>query len=360
VVFTSFFGLLDNYLHYKKVFLPQIIVDYLQNIAVIIVIIFSSRYGFNLLFFGLLAGYILRCIVYYFLARRKCFSYESGSRGTIETLKIIVPVAIPVFLGTTIQEINFFVDRLIASSLPEGRVSALNYANQVNMLVMTISSTIITTLLYPRMASANSTGDIERFKRILKTGFNAIMIVTLPCSLGAVVFNKEIITLIYERGAFDVSASTLTRIAYVFFSLGLVFLSLNDFITRAYYSLHEMTVPMYFAAIGIGLNIALNIILVKFLQHGGLALSTSIAAFCNTILLYLGFTKRHKGYVLLESWGKAGVVLLSSILAIGSAYLVSESPSIASAFRPPCPLSRYCRSPDWSIAWLFGHLGSRS
>jgi len=319
-LFTSLMSLFDNYLHYKNVFLPQILADYAQNISVIIAIIIGAAYGNRLIILGLLVGYSIKCVIHYIVANKKDFRYARSGRGTVETLVVIIPLAVPVFLGTTIQEINVFVDRYMASRLPEGSVSALNYANQVNMLIMTLSAAILTTLIYPKLAHANSTRNKERFGSILQRGFSLMLIITIPCSLGAIVFGEEIIRLIYERGAFDLNATGMTSRAYVFFSIGLVFLALNDYITRAYYSLHDMRSPMYFAAIGIVINIALNFILIGPLKHAGLALSSSIAAFCNTILLVVTFSRKYREYRLVESTGRLLAVFLCAAVSICVSY----------------------------------------
>ena len=319
---TSLMSLFDNYLHYKNVFLPQILADYAQNISVIIAIVIGAKYGSRLIIFGLLSGYAIKCVVHYLVAIRKDFRYAINRRGTFNTLTAIIPLAIPVFLGTTIQEINVFVDRFMASGLAEGSVSALNYANQVNMLVITVSVTIITTLVYPKLAQANSTRNIERFGNILQKGFNLILIIAIPCSLGAIVYGKEIITLIYKRGAFDLNATLMTSRAYVFFSIGLTFLALNDYVTRAYYALHNMRSPMYFAAISITINITLNFIFVGPLKHAGLALSSSIAAFCNCILLVVSFSRKYREYRLVESTRKLLVVILCAATSIGISYFI--------------------------------------
>jgi len=48
--------------------------------------------------------------------------------------------------------------------------------------------------------------------------------------------------------------------------------------------------------ITVGLNIVLNLILVRFMQHNGLALATSLSAVITTLLLITNLRKRMAGF----------------------------------------------------------------
>lgn len=77
----------------------------------------------------------------------------------------------------------------------------------------------------------------------------------------------------------------MTSQALIYYSLGLIFYSLNQTLTPLFYAHGDTKTPMKLAALIVVLNIALNFILMQFMAHRGLALSTSITALINYLLL---------------------------------------------------------------------------
>ena len=49
----------------------------------------------------------------------------------------------PVLIGVAVNQINTMVDRTLASTLVEGSISALNYANKLNGFVMALFITSV-------------------------------------------------------------------------------------------------------------------------------------------------------------------------------------------------------------------------
>jgi putative peptidoglycan lipid II flippase len=148
--------------------------------------------------------------------------------------------------------------------------------------------------------------------------------IALPFSLGAMLYSHQIVQIIYERGAFDPVATAMTSSAFLFYSAGLLFASANELTTKAYYSRSDMKSPMIFAAVSVIINIALSLILIRYMAHGGLALATSIAAICNTVLLWTGIKRKHSDIKLTLSIKKLIKIIAAAVIAIGLSYLVYQ------------------------------------
>lgn len=322
VIFTSIAELLEAYLQYNKVFVPQIIIGYTQSIFVIIAIVISAFTNSYYLVFGLLFAYITRMLLMWRFTRKYGFRYEKSTESIKPVLKEIEAMAIPVFLGTSVFQINLFVDKYLASGLQEGSVAALNYANILNTMIMALTVSILTTIIYPRLAQANALEDNTRFSELVQTGINLIIIIALPFSLGAIVYSNQIVQIIFERGAFDSAATRLTGSAYLFYSVGMLFVALNSFLTRVYYAIHDMKTPVIFASISVIINISLNFMLVGKMQHNGLALATSISAIVNTVSLYWGLKKKHgEKNIVIENKRKILIIALSAVVSVMLSYV---------------------------------------
>ncbi len=318
IAFSSIAGILDNFLQYKGTFIPQILVGYAQNIILISVIVISAFTTHYFLAFGMLIAYGVRLVIFGFLARSRGFRYSRSGENLKETVKKISLLGIPVFIGSGMQQINIFVDKSLASGLPEGSMAALNYASILNTLIMALSITVLTTIIYPKLNRASAREEMEQFGSLMQRGLVLVVMIGLPFSLGAIVYSSEMVQVVFERGAFDVSATALTTTAYLFYSVGLTFMAINDLMLRGYYALHDMRTPMIFAGISVGINIVLNLLLIGPMAHGGLALATSIAALTNSILLVTGFRRKNLSVHLVKPLGKYGKIVLSSFVAVGA------------------------------------------
>lgn len=321
VIFSSTMSLMESYLQYKGVFLPQVLIGYVQNTCIITIIIVSAYTTHYIIVLGWLLGYAARMLTMFHLARKKGYEYKRILNFN-ETVKNIIILAVPVFIGSSINQINMFVDKTLASGLPEGSVAALNYAGTLITMISGLTVSILITISYPKLAQASSLNDNERFGEILSTGINLIAIIAIPCSLGAIIYNELTVQIIYERGAFDVTATAMTSSALLYYAIGLFFTSVISLLTQAFYSKHNMRTPMIFAAIGAIINITLNLILIRPMAHNGLALATSIAAIVTMILLSISFKRFYPEIRLIRSLKKLFFIIISGIVSVGASWAV--------------------------------------
>ncbi|HVI41638.1 MAG TPA: lipid II flippase MurJ, partial [Anaerovoracaceae bacterium] len=317
---SSVASIIDSYLQYKGVFLSQIIAGYAQNIMVIIAIIISAYSSYYYLAFGMLLGTGCRLIYVILVAKKKNLKYSLTFKVN-GAVKNIAMLAVPVFIGSSMQQVSTFVDKTLASGLVEGSVSALNYAMLLVTMITGLTTGIFTTIVYPKLTKANSLEDYERLNSIVSKGMTLVLMVAIPFSLGAILYRSQVVQVVYERGAFDSSATALTSSAFAFYAVGLVFMAVNDLLTRTYYSMHDMKLPMIFAGISVTIDIVLNLILVRSMAHNGLALATSIGFMSNTVLLLSGLRIKYPKIRVVESYKELIRIVTAAVTAVGISWL---------------------------------------
>lgn len=209
-----------------------------------------------------------------------------------ESVRRVMVLSMPVLIGTGIQSINTYVDRTIASFLPDGSIAALSYANRLNTFALGIFSTAIATVIYPTLSKNSVSENKEGFLKALKFAVSAILYILMPVTVGAMVLRVPIVRILFERGAFDERSTYLTSIALFYFSIGMTAYGLRDVLSRSFYSMKDTKTPMINGAMAVALNIILNLLIVRYLKLGGLALSTSIAAIFTTFLLFASLRKK--------------------------------------------------------------------
>jgi len=109
---------------------------------------------------------------------------------------------------------------------------------------------------------------------------------------GLIVLRRPIVTLLFERGAFNPISSELTADALLYFSIGLWAFSAVRIVVATFYALQDTKTPVKIAVISVFANIVLSLILMGPLAHAGLALAASLSSMLNFILLILALRKK--------------------------------------------------------------------
>ncbi|TWT07929.1 murein biosynthesis integral membrane protein MurJ [Planococcus sp. CPCC 101016] len=293
IYFTMTIRILSAYLNMKKYYVVPTLIGLPLNIVLIISIILSDRYDFVLMLaIGNVVAIIVQFLILIYFAHRKGFRYQFIFKLKDEHIKNMVFLAIPVIIGSSVNQINKLVDRTLASQISIGGISALNYANTLNLFVQGVFVVSISTVMYPLISKMASKGNMDGLKKALGQSITGINLLVIPATVGSLFFAEPIVALLFGRGAFDEQAITMTAAAFFFYSIGMIGYGLREVLSRAFYSMQDTRTPMINAALAMILNIILNFILSKYLGIGGLALATSIAAIFGTVLLYYSLRKK--------------------------------------------------------------------
>lgn len=282
----------EAYLQMKKNFLIPAIISLPLNIIIILSIVISVGFDDRILAVGKVVAVLAQLLFLIPYLLKNGYKHTFLLNLKDDNLRKTLILAVPVILGTSVNQINKLVDRTIASQVAIGGISALNYASRLNGFVLNIFVLSLATVIYPSFSKMAASNNIKGLKRALGEAINIISLLVIPATIGTMIFSESIVTLLFGRGAFDARATALTASALFFYSIGLMGFGLREILSRALYALQDTKTPMINAAIGMVLNIILNIILSKYLGIGGLALATSIAAIFTTGLMFITLRRK--------------------------------------------------------------------
>ncbi|MGB4501665.1 MAG: murein biosynthesis integral membrane protein MurJ, partial [Dethiobacteria bacterium] len=246
----------------------------------------------TILAFGLFFASVAQFLFLLPFIGQKEFTYRATINFKDPHIKEMLYLALPVLIGVAVNDINAIVDKTMASQIYEGGISVLNYALRLNGFVQGIVVLSIAVAMYPLISKMAAEDNISGLKKTLSEAITGIGLLVIPCTVGAMVLAEPIIALLFGRGAFDEQAIVMTASALFFYAIGMIGIGLRQVLSRSFYALQDTKTPMINAAIGMVLNVTLNIILSRFLGIGGLALATSISAMIMSILLVANL--RHK------------------------------------------------------------------
>ena len=262
------------------------------NILVIISIIFASITGSYTMVYGTLVAYIAQLLFQLPLLIKKGYRHKFIINLKDENIKQILFLVVPVFLGSYINQINAVVNRTLASTLDSGSITALNYANKLNMFAVGVIAVAISTVMYPILSRLASEGNKKLFKINLSKSINMIVIIMLPIMMIMTTFSTEIVKILFEDGSFNSHDTYLTSTALFFYSIGIVAYALKELLAKSFYSLQDTKTPVRNATVSVIINIILSVTLSNVMGIGGLALASSISAMVTTILLLISLRKK--------------------------------------------------------------------
>ncbi|MBI5426708.1 MAG: murein biosynthesis integral membrane protein MurJ [Nitrospinae bacterium] len=234
---------------------------------------------------GVLLGGLLQLLTQLPAILRKGFTFSASLNWKHPGIAKIAKLLGPTTLGLAAYEINLMVDTILASLLPGGAISYLYYANRLVQLPLGVFGVAIGVAILPILSEQAARKELPELIKTLGFGIRLILFITAPATVGLIVLRFPIVNTLWERGEFLRSATEGTAFALLCYSVGLCAFAGTKVVVAAFYSLQDTKTPAKIGIYSMILNIALNLILMGPLKHGGIALATSIAAIFNSLAL---------------------------------------------------------------------------
>ncbi len=237
-------------------------------------------------------------------------------------LKRIGLLMLPASFGAAIYQINVLIGTILASLLPKGSVSYLYYADRIVELPLGVFAIAVGTAALPSFSDQVARGEFDDFKRTISFSLRLILFITIPATVALIALRIPILSVLFQRGAFDATSTIQTADALLYYTLGLWAFSLIRIIVSALYSLQDTKAPMKAAIVALIVNVACSIVLMYPMKHGGLALATSIASAVNLIMLGIILKRRIGSYLNREFYRSLGKITAASLVMWGAIILV--------------------------------------
>ena len=319
MVFMGITYILQGYLQANESFYLVGAMTIPTNLIIAFSIWFSSNDTLLYMAWGTVLGYAVYIPYFGIPAYKKGFRFRPNINLHDEDMKRILFMIIPVFVGQIIFEINSMVDKSVASLLPAGGITALDYSFKVMSMIHASLVAPIATIIYPRFAGYVVEEKEADLKRVLTTVLRMVEIVVFPVVGGVIVLAKPIIELLFFRGAFTSEAVQLTSESLIAYAGCAIPISLRIICEKVFYARKETKITMLNSMGGIAVNIILDIVLVRSLAHVGLALATTVSSFVTLLLFLLSLHRRignFGGREILLTGCKAGIGALIMSLCL--------------------------------------------
>ena len=200
-------------------------------------------------------------------------------------MRLLMRRMLPGLVGSGITQLNLGVDTIIGTLLPAGSVSLMYFADRVNQLPLGVLGAAAGTTMLPVLTRQVQTGADDEARRTQNSAIEYALILTIPAALALMVLAVPILATLFGYGEFtprDVRLSSQSLVAYAF---GLPFFVLIKVLAPGFYARGDMSTPVRIGMATLGINLCLNLVLMRPLQHVGPPLATSLASLANAALL---------------------------------------------------------------------------
>jgi len=208
--------------------------------------------------------------------------------GVAQVLKNMAPA----LLGVSVAQISLLINTQIASHVAVGAVSWLTYADRLMEFPTALLGVALGVVLLPQLSAAQARQDAADFSGMLDWGLRLVVLLTVPCALALLLFPQGLVSVLYHYGAFRAEDVAMTVLALRGYGVGLLGLVAVKVLAPAFYARQDIRTPVKIAVGVLVATQAMNLVLVPWLGHAGLALSIGLGALVNAALLLAGLLRR--------------------------------------------------------------------
>ncbi|GAA6264672.1 murein biosynthesis integral membrane protein MurJ [Ruminococcus sp. f11] len=260
------------------------------NIIVIIYLLFLSNYGIlGLLLCRVFAYLLLLFLIVIRLRHLKTLKYTTTINPFDSDLIEMIKLSLPMLLITILWQVNYIIDKSMASRLSSGSIACLNYANTISMIIYNVVGYIISTYAYPLISKVQD--EVDQVKLIFKEYFFILLQLVLPIAILTMFYSDYVSDFLYGRGNMLQESIKIISKVLVLYIPGSVAFCIKNLYSKLFYIKKNTKIVLCLDVLGCIVNIILNLIFIRIFGVYGLALATSFS-YVVTVLFQMIFSNR--------------------------------------------------------------------
>ena len=256
------------------------------------------------------------------LVRPLRITLDRGAAGVDKTLRNFGPV----MLALSAVQVSSFIDTRIASQLPTGALTNINYAAQLYTLPVSLFGLSVAAASLPDF-SRDTLHATEVLRDRLRSGWVRILFYIIPSTIVFILFGDLVITLLLQSGRFGAAETELVHWVLAAYAIGLVGYSSVKLLASAHYAFNDYRTPLRASVFAIITSAILALALALPFRHSlrgaaGIALGSALGSYVNLLLLAGGLRRRLGPLYSGVMWTGTARIIGAAAIASGVAYIV--------------------------------------
>ncbi|GGL51469.1 murein biosynthesis integral membrane protein MurJ [Wenxinia marina] len=226
-------------------------------------------------------------LLVWWAAHRAGFSMRALRPRLTPDLRRLAIIALPAMLAGGVVQINLLIGRQVASHF-EGAVAWLSYADRLYQLPLGVIGIAVGVVLLPDLSRRLRAGDTIGGRDAFSRAAEFSLALTIPATIALLVVPLPLVSVLFERGAFDSDDAAATAFAVAVYGLGLPAFVLQKCYQPLFYAREDTRRPFYYALVALVVNAAVAVGLAPVIGYIAAALGTTLAGWAMVVTLRIG------------------------------------------------------------------------
>ena len=289
-------GILQSYGEFT---IPSLISVVSNGVMILYLAVFGNRLGLFGVAVSMLAAWMLQLFVQLPWLKKFGYHFHVRFRPTDPGMKEAAGIALPVLISSWVQPLCNVINMSFGSSLGDGAVSALNWANKIYIIMVGVFAYAVTNFIFPQLSRLSGEDQNDSFAKMTQQSLGWIFLIITLISALFLALSQPIIRVVFERGAFTAESTAITATALFYYSIGMVGYAVCEVLNKSFYAIGDGKTPMLVSLFGIAANFAGAFVFVRLfaMQVGGLALASAVSSLMMAVLLMVMIQRRRRGTI---------------------------------------------------------------
>ncbi|MBZ5516769.1 MAG: murein biosynthesis integral membrane protein MurJ [Acidobacteriia bacterium] len=262
---------------------------------------------------------------------------------------ILGGVLLPIMLALSLVFTDDWIIRWFGSYLQPASITWLTYAKTLMRVPLGVVGQAIGVAAFPFLAQLYSEGKLGELNRTLNATLKGTILLLVPIGALTIAESRPLVYFVFShtrlRGPdLDATAATL-----VYFSLGMFAWAVQNILARGFYATRDTLTPAVTGTALTFLNLPLYWLLVRHLQHLGLALASSIGVVAYMAVMFVLLVRRTRN--------RESAALMVFFLKVTAASALAAGASFAVVNRLESPIGWQTTGRAFLVLALVSALG---
>jgi len=295
LIFISLVSLFSGVLNSLTRFAAAAFAPALLNLALIVALLVVPTGGpatARAMAIAVIVGGVFQLALCWAATRRAGIKLRLKPPKMTPRVKELLILILPATLGGGLYYISQLFYAYFATSLPQGSLVYLGFADRLNQLPLAIIGSALGTAILPAISRHVGSGDRDGAAKIQSQATELAMLLTLPAAVALAVTAGPIVAALFQGGRFSADDARTTALVLSIIVAGLPAYVMIKVLTPGFYARKDMKTPVVVALVALSIGIALNFALIPLIGITALATTTALSAWINAIVLYVVLARR--------------------------------------------------------------------
>jgi putative peptidoglycan lipid II flippase len=247
--------------------------------------------GIWALVYATVAGSLLHAAVVAGMMDAHGYKFRLRWHGMTEATREVAQQYGPVLLSGVVASGGLLVDQSMAAMLPAGSVSALVSGNRFVSVIIALLAGAVSTAVTPYFSRMIAQRDWTGCRHTIRTWVRLTALVSVPLALLLIAASHTIVKFAFEHGAFGPRDTAVVASVTAMYAIQIPFIVSSRVFYRFIIAMRRTDLALYCGMLNLILDVALNLILMRWLGVAGIALATSLWT-VSTFLFLWYWTRR--------------------------------------------------------------------